>query len=97
MTVVRFRVCTLLSKWIDRYTFDFIKDCPALAEKVKVWLQKVVDDLVAAGDKTAKVPEQVLGKLNKMQALGYIERDVVQDTNQVCVFTFLELKLGKMS
>jgi hypothetical protein len=76
-------VCTLLSKWIDRYTFDFIKDCPALAEKVKAWLTKVVEELVAAGDKTSKVPEQVLGKLEKMKTAGYVEKDVVQDKIQV--------------
>lgn len=82
-TVVRFRVCTLLSKWIDRYTFDFIKDCPALAEKVKVWLTDVVQALVEAGDKTSKVPQQVLGKLEKMKLSGYTEKDIVQDQTQV--------------
>lgn len=86
---------TLLSKWIDRYTFDFIKDCPALAEKVKVWLQKVVKDLVEAGDKTSKVPEQVLGKLEKMKLAGYTEKDVFQNTTQVFAHMMVTLTVAR--
>eukprot|EP01127_Copromyxa_protea_P004261 TRINITY_DN14141_c0_g1_i1.p1 TRINITY_DN14141_c0_g1~~TRINITY_DN14141_c0_g1_i1.p1 ORF type:complete len:872 (+),score=176.95 TRINITY_DN14141_c0_g1_i1:29-2617(+) len=82
LSVVRFRVCTLLSKWIDRYTFDFIKDCPALHEKVKLWLERMVGELLLLGDKTFKVPEQVLGKLEKIKAAGFVEKGQVLDQIQ---------------
>eukprot|EP01126_Amoeba_proteus_P062601 TRINITY_DN8537_c0_g1_i5.p1 TRINITY_DN8537_c0_g1~~TRINITY_DN8537_c0_g1_i5.p1 ORF type:complete len:708 (-),score=145.30 TRINITY_DN8537_c0_g1_i5:174-2297(-) len=53
--------------WIERYTYDFVKGCPELGEKVRTWLEGLVTSLEQSGDSSSsKVPKQVLQKLSRV-------------------------------
>jgi hypothetical protein len=35
--------------WVEKFWFDFLKDCPSLANKTVEWLDTIVSDPAAGG------------------------------------------------
>lgn len=43
------RVFHVLKLWFDKFWFDFLKDCPALANKTVEWLETIIADPASGG------------------------------------------------
>eukprot|EP01127_Copromyxa_protea_P000196 TRINITY_DN10185_c0_g1_i1.p1 TRINITY_DN10185_c0_g1~~TRINITY_DN10185_c0_g1_i1.p1 ORF type:complete len:1047 (-),score=228.31 TRINITY_DN10185_c0_g1_i1:56-2896(-) len=42
--VVRIRVFNVLKQWIEKFWYDFVKDCPELSSRVYTWLDEKIAD-----------------------------------------------------
>eukprot|EP01126_Amoeba_proteus_P066132 TRINITY_DN9517_c0_g2_i1.p1 TRINITY_DN9517_c0_g2~~TRINITY_DN9517_c0_g2_i1.p1 ORF type:complete len:269 (-),score=44.19 TRINITY_DN9517_c0_g2_i1:91-897(-) len=47
--VIRLRVFNVLKIWVDKFWYDFVKDCPQLSELVVSWLDSIINDPNAGG------------------------------------------------
>lgn len=93
------RVFSLLKLWIEKYWYDFWKDCPQLSDETLSWLGSIVNDPAAGGGpnvapealtNTAKVANSLKEKL-----LQYLQNPHLLTRLTVPVCSFLvQLKLS---
>lgn len=50
----------MLKLWVEKYWYDFWKDCPQLGEETLAWLKSIMND-PAAGGGPDKTPDTLAG------------------------------------
>lgn len=80
------RVFNVLKLWIEKFWFDFLKDCPALANKTVEWLEVIIGDPANGGGTgpeysgSAKVAAGLRDKL--------LRKLVTPENKPVCIILF---------
>eukprot|EP01127_Copromyxa_protea_P023863 TRINITY_DN9150_c0_g1_i1.p1 TRINITY_DN9150_c0_g1~~TRINITY_DN9150_c0_g1_i1.p1 ORF type:complete len:1039 (-),score=209.18 TRINITY_DN9150_c0_g1_i1:65-3181(-) len=58
--VVRIRIFNVLKHWIEKFWFDFVKDCPELSVRLHEWLDELIENPDLGVSKPAQTIKQKL-------------------------------------